>query len=604
LGDSYQIISSLEKGEFFIKWSELGDSLFHIYLYKLLNPLFHIDAATLYELSSCFLGVIFVYLVFLLVDFLGEDKWEKLFLFFLIIFMGSIQLFCGYAEHYSLSYVLVFAFTFLSLKYLRAEGNPFLPLLLFSLAVFSHISVSYFLPSVFLLYLLGYAKQKESPPFLKKEIWSFLLLVLITLLIFLYMKENSWTVGNKYVPLSQGDYYAPGYTLFSSPHILDIVNQQLLISPLGFMLLICIWACLRVFNFKDRSFLFLFSILLLGMGFNFIMYPGLGMSRDWDMFSSTAIGYTILSGYLFLKLAKNKVNFKYAGSVLIITTVFCSLPWVLLNTSEQSSVKRFRNLMQLDPKKSRNGHYALAAYFNKKGMFEEGDRENQAQADNFPELVLVNRGFELLSQNQLDKAFELCKKALAMEPDFAEAHLLLGKIYQTSKVPYLAEKEFKLAIKFLPAFVEPYAHLGHLYVFTQRLDSAFYYYTKAVSLRTSDPHVYNNLGNIYSKQKNWEKAFASYRKALELDHDFAEPHYGLGIVYLEQHEIDQALSQFKKACEIRPDFALAHYHLAYLYAQKGEKDKAEEELKLFSNYFSDENEVEKLRQMIDSLLKK
>lgn len=604
LGDSYQVISDLESGEFFVKWSELGEGLIHIYLYKLLNPLFNIDAATLYELSSCFFGGIFVFLIFLLVDFLGEDKWDKLFLFLLIAFMGSIQLFCGYAEHYSFSYILIFAFIFLSIKYLKGEGKTFFPVLLFALAVFSHISSSYLLPSVFLLYLLGYQKRKESSPFPKKEIWAFLFLIVITGLIFLYMKKYSWMVGNKYVHFSEGDYYAPGYSLFSLHHILDIVNQQLLISPVGLILLVSIWACLKVFNLKDKTVLFLSSTFLLGMGFNFIMYPGLGMSRDWDMFSSTAIGYSILAGYLFLKLGKKRINFKYVGFVLIVTTIFCTLPWVLLNTSEQKGVKRLRDLLELDPKKSRNGHYALAAYFDKKGLSGEVDKENQTQAMIFPELVLVNQGFELFQKNQIDDAFELCREALRTEPDFAEAHLLFGKIYQARGVYHLAEKEFKVARKLLPAFVEPYVHLGHLYVITGRLNSAFHYYKRAALLQSRDAHVYNNLGNIYSGRKEWDKAINSYQKALTIDPDFAEPYYAVGIVFLNQNKIDQAISKLKKACESKTDFALAHYHLAYLYAKKGNRSEAEKELKLFSDYTSDKKQVEKLKKEIEYLLEK
>jgi len=548
--------------------------------------------------------VIFVFLIFLLVDFLGKDRWEKLFLFFFIASMGSIQLFCGYAEHYSLSYILIFAFIFLSMKYLKGDGSPFFPLLFFLLAVSSHISASYLLPSAFLLCVLGSPKGGKSSFFSRKETWTFLLLVVVTALILLYMKKYGWTVGNKYVPLSKGDYYAPGYSLFSLPHIVDIVNQQLLISPVGFGILASIWVCVKSFGPKDKSVLFLYSVFFLGMGFNFIMYPGLGMSRDWDLFSSTSIGYTILAGYLFLKLAKKRVNFRYLGSVLIITVMLSTVPWVVLNTSEQKGIERFRNLLELDPKKSRNGHYILAAYFDKKGLPQEVEKENQVQAEKFPELVLADQGLKSFQENKLDQALQLCQQALNIEPDFGEGHFLLGKIYEAKGVGDLAEREYRLALRATPDCEECYAHLGHLYVLTQRFDSASYFYKRAVGLNTKDPNVYNNLGNIYSNRQSWEKAVASYKKALETDANFAEPHYGLGIVFFKQNKMDQAISEFEKACEIKPDFALGYYHLAYLYAQKGERQEAEKALRLFSEYTSDQKAVENLKQMVESLPEK
>jgi len=604
LGDSYQIIANLESGGFYVKWSGLGESLVHIYPYKLLNSLFNIDAGAFYELSSCFFGVIFIYLIFLLVDFLGEDKGEKLFLFLLVSFMGSIQLFCGYAENYSLTYVLLFGFVFSSLKYLKNRDKTFLPLLLFAVAVFSHISSSYLLPAVLVLYLLGYEKKEKSSFLVKRENWAFLFLILIALVIFFYVNKYSWTVGNKFVPLFQGDYYGPGYTLFSLPHILDVINQQLLISPVGLLLLIVAWICMRSFNLRDKSVLFLSVAFLLGMGFNLIMYPGLGMSRDWDMFSSTSVGYTVLAGYLLLKLAKRGIDFRYVSSVLVITTIFCTLPWVFLNTSEQKGVERFRHLMQLDPKKSRGGHYALAAYFDEKGLGVEVIREDQTQADAFPELELVDLGIKSFQKKDLDEAFRLGKRALEIEPTLAEAHLLLGRIYQIRGAHRQAETEYRLAIDLKPGQGRAYLNLGDLYVVRQAQDSALHYYEKAAALNVRYPSLFTNLGNLCALKGSFGEAIRSYKKALEIEPDFAEAYYGLGKVFFHQNKLDEAVPQFRKACEKKPDFGLAHYHLAYIYAQKGQKEEAERELKLFMDCAPDEKEAQAAKREIESLLKR
>lgn len=604
LGDSYQIIANLESGGFYIKWSGLGESLIHIYPYKLLNSLISIDGRAFYELSSCFFGVILVYLIFLLVDFLGEDKGEKLFLFLLVSFMGSIQLFCGYAENYSLTYVLLFAFVFSSLKYLKDRDKTFLPLLFFAVAVFLHISSSYLLPAVFVLYLLGYEKKEKSSFLVKRENWAFLFLILIALVIFFYVSKYSWTVGNKFVPLFQGDYYGPGYTLFSLPHILDVINQQLLISPVGLLLLIVTWICMRSFNLGDKSVLFLSVAFVLGMGFNFVMYPGLGMSRDWDMFSSTSVAYTVLAGYLLLKLTKKGIDLRYVTSVLVITTLFCTLPWVFLNTSEQKGVERFRHLMQLDPKKSRGGHYILAAYFDKKGLGVEVIREDQVQADVFPELALVELAIKSLREKDLDEALRLGKRALEIEPTLAEAHLLLGRIYQARGAHRQAETEYRLAIDLKPGEGKAYLNLGDLYVVREVQDSALHYYEKAAALNVRYPSLFTNMGNLYALKGSFRDALRSYKKALEIEPDFAEAYFGLGKVFFHQNKVDEAIPHFRKACERKPDFALAHHHLAYIYAQKGQKEEAERELKLFMDCAPDQREAEVVKREIESLLKR
>jgi superkiller protein 3 len=322
------------------------------------------------------------------------------------------------------------------------------------------------------------------------------------------------------------------------------------------------------------------------------------------MFSSTGIGYTILAGYLFIKVARKRIDFKYLGSVLIITTVFCTVPWVVLNTSEQKGVDRFRNLLELDPQKSRNGHYALAVYFENKGLYNQVERENQAQKRKFPAIFLAKQGFKFLNTNQIEKAFEVGKKALDIDPDLADAHRLLGKIYDSRESWDSAEVEFKTAINLNPGDPQIYADLGTHYLNIDSLDAALYYYHKALTLGTRDALVYNNLGSIYSDNNNWKKAIRTYQKAIKIAPGFVLPYYGLGIVFFNQGKIDQAISEFKRASEIKPDFALAHYNLACLYAQKGRREEAERELKLFSDYVSDKEDVQKLREQIESLLKK
>jgi protein O-GlcNAc transferase len=245
----------------------------------------------------------------------------------------------------------------------------------------------------------------------------------------------------------------------------------------------------------------------------------------------------------------------------------------------------------------------LAAYFDKKGLFDEMERENQVQAAKFPELVLMLQALKFYRNDKTDEALKVCREVLDMEPHLADAHRLLGKIHYSRGEHHQAEREFKMTLESAPGCQESYAYLGYLYSVSQRLDSAFYFYKRAIALETRDPNVYNNLGNIYSDRERWEEAITSYKKALEIDPDFAEPYYGLGIVFFKQNQIDQAISEFRKATDNRPDFALAHYHLAFLYAQKGERSEAERELDIFSRYASDKKEVEKLKELMESFFK-
>jgi hypothetical protein len=153
LGDGAQIISQMNSGQLSIKWSEPLEIFVHLRAFDIIRSLWQIDAASFYALFSCLAGIIFVFFVFILVDFWGEQKKERILIFLILLNLGSIQLFFGYAEHYSLSYLLVFVFILSSLGYLKRKVVWFLPPITFALAALSHFSNLCLLPALLFLFL-------------------------------------------------------------------------------------------------------------------------------------------------------------------------------------------------------------------------------------------------------------------------------------------------------------------------------------------------------------------------------------------------------------------------------------------------------------------
>ncbi|MFH1337064.1 MAG: hypothetical protein ABII96_11150, partial [Candidatus Zixiibacteriota bacterium] len=148
LGDGAQIISQMNSGQLSIKWSEPLEIFVHLRAFDIIRSLWQIDSATFYALFSCLAGIIFVFFVFILADFWGEQNKERILIFLILLSLGSIQLFFGYAEHYSLSYLLVFVFILSSLGYLKTKVVLFLPPITFVLAALYHFSNLCFLPAL------------------------------------------------------------------------------------------------------------------------------------------------------------------------------------------------------------------------------------------------------------------------------------------------------------------------------------------------------------------------------------------------------------------------------------------------------------------------
>jgi tetratricopeptide (TPR) repeat protein len=628
LGDGYQILSNVEANEPAIKWTEPLESLLHLDAFHLAKSLFNLDAETLYALLSCMAGSIFIFLSFLFADllvhthFLGKEERSpleipplagKILVFLLLISMGSVQLFFGYVEHYTFLFLSMFGFLFLSLLYLvgdpafGGEGTPnnssrtklVFPLLAFILTFLFHVSALYLLPSVF---FLSVAKDQKSKSHKTKKFLLGIFALILMVIIFWGYKRYSWSVPPLLVPLTNDRYSAPGYTLFSFPHLSDFLNQQLLVSPVGLILILAFLICKKRRSFfMNRAFQFLLILSLPQLLFNFLMDPALGASRDWDLFSAVGLGYTILGLYLLLKFFKDKIKFEYLSVILVVTSLYSTVPWIALNSSESKTIARFRNLLLIDPKKSQNGHFVLFTYFKTLGQEEEAEKENEVQRKLLPELPLIADGEKFLVEGELDSAEAKFLLAKEIAPRLSAVHHHMGMVYLAKGSLNKAEIEFKEAIKLAPFVPGAYVSLANLYVVKGDTNSALEFYKTAVFLKWPDPEPYYNVGLIYFRKGDLDKAEDFFKKTLRLKSDFEDAYLGLGNIYKEEGKFQKAIEMYKTAIQLKPDLAVAHLRLGMTYLKTKSKEDAIRELERFLELAPQSKNAEEVRNILQKL---
>lgn len=582
LGDGAQILSSINSGTLSVKWTQPLTIQIYLSAYDFLNEFFHFDGEVVYALISYLCGAIFVFFALRVADLLGKTTSTKLFVFLALTFMGGTQLFLGYAEHYPLFYCGTLIYLFFSIKFLKGETKLLLPILFFLMLLPIHLFSIYLFPSALFLFLSAGGEEKAKPILRIRRIWIVLsVLILFLSCLILYFWKYGWYSLKYFIPLSSGNYYAPNYTLFSLPHLLDLLNQQLLVSPIGF-LLFWIFLILRPKGLgpKDKIFQFLLTVAIAQLCFNFILDPGLGAARDWDLFASVGIGYTVLALWFFGKMVPNpKISYL---KLSLITVVFISiLPWIGINASADLSVKRFRNLLDLDPKRSLNGHYILADYFETLGKPEEVKREERIQTEKFPEVSLVNGGLGLLEKGELNNAYLKFIRALQIAPNFPEVHWALGEYYFKRNNLEKAEGELLKAIDLRADHATAYALLGIIYSLKKDLTRARKILERALVLGARDEEIYHNLGSIYLSSQNLDKAVHAYQKAIQIDDEFAESHLYLSLAFFQQGKLRKSLEEVNRALQIKPNLAPAHYHLTMIYGALGMKEDSLSALKKY-----------------------
>jgi len=406
LGDGYLRAREIGSGLKF-KPTEPLDYYLHSLAYKLTHNLWGWDAHTTYAFISCLAGAVFVYSLLLLGRLLSENKTERLFIFIGLITMGTTQLFFGYVESYTLSYLGVFLYITFSISYLKGKSPLFIPTLFLLLSFGLHFSSLYFLPSLAYLYMAGL--KKEEKHITSKKILHYFIIGLVVLLVSFYMyprfvlQKGEGTLGSFFLPLFGASGQA--YTLFSVSHIIDFLNEQLLLSPVGLVIWgILISVFVQQMNFKHPLEIFLGVIGLTSFAFAFILDPKLGYAKDWDLFASTGLGYTLLGICFLLKLLKGFKNWSYLIMILVFTALATTLPFVGVNSSVDKSIARFNNLLDLYPQKNAYGHENLAIYYREQG-------DNEKEIDELRKSIAVEKTSRRL--NQLAAA--LCETGLYEE---------------------------------------------------------------------------------------------------------------------------------------------------------------------------------------------
>ena len=192
---------------------------------------------------------------------------------------------------------------------------------------------------------------------------------------------------------------------------------------------------------------------------------------------------------------------------------------------------------------------------------------------------------------KFEEAQEELTKALAADPFYAPARICLRlsedalkqriktetALYLFKGTAYLNEgmldeaiAEFKKAIRINPEYADAHNNLGNTYLNKGMLDEAIAEFKKALEINPDFAEAHGNLGETHLNKGVLDEAIAELKKALEIDPEYADARCILGVAYANKGMLDEAIAEYKKAIEINPNLAMAHMNLALAYYYKGE----------------------------------
>jgi TolB-like protein/Flp pilus assembly protein TadD len=193
---------------------------------------------------------------------------------------------------------------------------------------------------------------------------------------------------------------------------------------------------------------------------------------------------------------------------------------------------------------------------------------------------------ELPWKKAFSDALQSAERAVALDPDLAEAHIALGKVYLNLGQDYAAAKrEFDQALALDPENDVVLFWAADIALAAGDLVKAEKLLRQAVAKDPLDGETYILLGETYYYAGRFAEAEDSYRKALDLIPGRPSLHSSLGLVLLAEGEHEEALQEINRDTDVdERDTALADAYqilgrvaearsaLARLEAQRGKSD--------------------------------
>lgn len=175
------------------------------------------------------------------------------------------------------------------------------------------------------------------------------------------------------------------------------------------------------------------------------------------------------------------------------------------------------------------------------------------------------------------QAIEDLKAILAVAPQSAEAHLLLGVAQHTIGSPDLMGEsvaEFRQAVALNPSLIEARFFLARVYLELGRQERAREELTTALEQVPGHPQFLALLGETERQLGNPQRAFELTTEALKADSSADQARYYLALALLDMHKTQEATAELERIARSGAQVADVFVSLGKAYAEANRLEKA------------------------------
>ena len=344
-GDAYILVQGIAHPDVRLtyNWQAPLDTYLHAQLFHLGERWWGWqNALPAYWIISSLAGALAIWALLRLALSMGRTDVERWLIFGVLATLGSMQLFFGYPENYTIISLLMLIFLWQGWRFLHDEHSLWTPSIVLALAHGCHPATLFLQPALWFLAWRGWRRLGQNP-------WRLLLALLLPPLIvgagvvglmsagghgltaFLGPEAPGGGDHRWWVPFFQATGQWEYYTMFSRGHLMDIINEQLLTQPFTLLMLtlslIFLWRKLPRDDFSGFLLMAAGAMLFLIFTWN----PDYGGQRDWDLFAIAAWPASLLMLWWLVRSLSPPALLR-SGLIILINQTLYTAAWIFSNT--------------------------------------------------------------------------------------------------------------------------------------------------------------------------------------------------------------------------------------------------------------------------------
>jgi tetratricopeptide (TPR) repeat protein len=238
------------------------------------------------------------------------------------------------------------------------------------------------------------------------------------------------------------------------------------------------------------------------------------------------------------------------------------------------SIEHFRRVLAHDPKYPQVNFFMGVSYF--------GKHDFSSAIQNFQHELTTEKphsrcryylALALRSSGRIDEAIALLDKAVAENPNDADAYYELARLHTNASLQAI-EKLKELD----PDSFQLHALMGETYAGEKQYADAISEYKAALAKRPDAPGIHFSIGVAYWVQHEWESADPEFLRAFEENPDDPLTNLYLGDIAVHEQRFADACRYLRIAEKGQPNMAQVHLLLGECYRGQRDLEKARSEL--------------------------